>query len=147
MRIINLRTTAFTLLEVLLASIIFIVAVLGVFSTLSAVRIPVQQKERALTAAVFGQLALETLRAQVNASSTSFDAPSGCYNYTNQLALGAHPTASNPALLSQTDQNVTTYSMSYTVSCASAGGGCPAGYCPADTAMMVNLAITFPDTT
>ena len=73
MRITHLRKTAFTLLEVLLASIIFIVSVLGVFSTLSAVRQPVLQKERALTAAVFGQQFLEGLRSQVNANNVHSD--------------------------------------------------------------------------
>src|SRR5208283_5404612 len=105
MRITHLRKTAFTLLEVLLASIIFIVSVLGVFSTLSAVRQPVMEKERGLTAAVFGQQLLEYLRSQVNASQVNTDPVHPCYSYSNLLSFGTHLTASNPTLLQQTDQN------------------------------------------
>jgi len=141
MQITNLTKRAFTLLEVLLAAVIFVVSVAGIFATLSAVRVPVHQKERALTAAVFGQQVLEGLRSQVSASQINNVSPV-CYNYTNQLIFGGPWPAGT-----QKDQNGTTYSMNYTVSCASPGGGCPAGSCPVDTAMMVTLIITFPDAT
>ncbi len=65
MRMKNLNNTAFSLLEILFASIIFVVSVAGVFATLNAVRTPVANKESALTATVFGKQVLETLRAQV----------------------------------------------------------------------------------
>jgi Tfp pilus assembly protein PilV len=130
MQITNLTKSAFTLLEVLLASVIFVISVAGVFATLSAVRQPVLQKERSLTAAVFGQQELEILRSQVNANN--IDPATGNYIAGNPLAVGSH------ALAPVFDQNGTKYTISYTVSCAVAG-------CPAGGAMMVNLTVTFPD--
>jgi len=166
MRIINRTRSAFTLLEVLLASMIFIVSVAGVFSTISAVRQPVHAKERALTAAVFGQLALETLRAQVNASN--IDSTTGQYKTASLLAPGAHPAGteatSYASLFSPQDQNGTTYTITYNVCCAvctanaatvacpqtSVSSNCPtsnAGPCPADSAVVVTLSSTFTDPT
>ena len=70
MRIKNLNNTAFSLLEILLAAIIFVISIGGIFATLNAVRAPVANKESALTAAVFGKQVLEALRSQVNAAAT-----------------------------------------------------------------------------
>ena len=53
-------------MEIILAAIIFIISVGGVFATLNAVRSPVITKESALVAAVFGKQVLEALRSQVN---------------------------------------------------------------------------------
>jgi len=69
MRITNLNNTAFSLLEILLASIIFIISITGVFMTLTAVRKPVADKESALVASVFGKQVLEALRSSVNAGT------------------------------------------------------------------------------
>jgi len=66
MRIKNLNNTAFSLIEILMAAIIFIISIGGIFATLNAVRVPVANKENALTAAVFGKQVLEALRSQVN---------------------------------------------------------------------------------
>ena len=65
----------------------------------------------------------------------------GCYSYTDQLALGSY------GPVTETDQNNLQYNITYTISCANSSGGCMGGYCPADTAMMVNSTITFPDAT
>jgi len=66
LRVRNLNKSAFSLLEVLLASIIFVISVTGIFITLAAVRGPVADKENALTAAVFSKQVLEALRSSVN---------------------------------------------------------------------------------
>jgi len=68
-RIKNLNNTAFSLLEILLASIIFIISITGVFVTLTAVRKPVADKESSLAASVFGKQVLEGLRSSVNAGT------------------------------------------------------------------------------
>jgi type II secretory pathway pseudopilin PulG len=94
---------AFSLLEVLLASIIFIISIGGIFVTLNAVRKPVADKETALAAAVFGKQVLEAIRSSVNAGSYySPDATclgSGnnitCTDFT--LALGTHNVSSLPS--------------------------------------------------
>jgi hypothetical protein len=139
---------------------IFVISVAGVFSTLSAVRQPVHQKERALTAAVFGQAALETLRSQVSANN--IDSTTGRYKTSCLLALGAHPVgteATTYPLFSQTDQNGITYTITYNVCCSvcpgspsTAVGTCPSVTCPAantgcvvDTAVMVSLRSSFTD--
>jgi Tfp pilus assembly protein PilV len=62
---------AFSLLEILLASVIFVVAVAGIFGTLSYVRKPVTSRESALSAAVFGKQVLEALRSQVSMAASS----------------------------------------------------------------------------
>jgi Tfp pilus assembly protein PilV len=87
----NLNNTAFSLLEILLASIIFIITIGGIFATLNAVRVPVADKESALTAAVFGKQVLEALRSQVSdqASANFYVTCSGtCADFS--LALGTH---------------------------------------------------------
>ena len=69
MRINNLNNRAFSLLEVLLASIIFVISITGVFITLTALRKPVADKENALAAAILGKQVLEALRSSVNAGT------------------------------------------------------------------------------
>src|ERR1039458_2589495 len=82
MRIKNLNNTAFSLLEVLLASIIFVVTIAGVFATLNAVRAPVASRENELAAAVFSKQVLETLRSQTSQN----DAVSHFYTCLNGTA-------------------------------------------------------------
>ena len=76
MRIKNSKISAFTLLEVLLAAIIFVISIGGLFVTLNAVRAPVAQKEQALAAAIYGQQVLNYLRSQVSTGT-------GYYNTTS----------------------------------------------------------------
>ena len=88
-KILNIK--GFSLLEILLASIIFIISIAGVFATLNAMRVPVANKESSLQAAVFGKQVLEALRTQVNSStyynSCSITAAS-CPDFS--LYLGPH---------------------------------------------------------
>ena len=125
MRIKNLNNTAFSLMEILLSSIIFVISIAGVFATLNAVRAPVANKESALTAAVFSKQVLEALRSSVNEQSSAnfyVNCGSTCTDFS--LALGTHnvsqATLSGVGLswptsaLSAANGNVLTY----TVSCA-----------------------------
>ena len=129
MRIKNLNNTAFSLLEVLLASIIFIISITGVFVTLTAVRRPVADKESALAAAVFGKQVLESLRSSVDAGTF--------YNATSsRLSLGGSHQVSVPTG-SNLPQGTTA---AYWVTCAD--GSNP---CNPDSARMVQLNITWPD--
>jgi len=130
MRIKSSHHSAFTLLEVLMASLIFVISVLGIFATLNAVRGPVSNKESALTATVFGKQVLEALSSQVTAATyyTNTCAPPPCTTF--DLSVGQHlvPTASLPAgvnwpvALTQCNNG-----LNYKVSCAdgSAAGAAP----------------------
>ena len=118
----NLNNTAFSLLEILLASVIFVITIGGIFATLNAVRTPVASKNSALTAAVFGKQVLETLRNQVNnqAASNFYSVCSGSCT-TFDLELGVHavtlPTSGiswPTAAISTANSNT----LNYTVSCA-----------------------------
>lgn len=142
----GLNKKAFSLLEILLASVIFVISVTGLFFTLTAVRIPVLNKESALTGAVFGKQVLEALYSRVSAS-TYYNNCSGqnpCPNF--DLSLGVHqvPTASLPAGLiwpigfAVLNSNVLTY----TVSCAD-GSAAPCTD-PDNTARKVDLNIISP---
>lgn len=128
MRIKILNNTAFSLLEILLASIIFIISVGGIFATLNAVRAPVVAKENALTAAIYGKQVLEALRSQVTnpqgpstlfftCSSVTVPCPDfalsvGAHQVTAaQLALAGIPM---PAVVNTANGGV----LNFTVTCA-----------------------------
>lgn len=128
MRINYLKNAAFTLLEVLLAAIIFIISVGGVFATLNYVRQPVLEKERALTAAIMGKQFLESLRSQISAANLVNGVWQG------NFALGTSSFTEN-------DQQGTQYNISYTVSCADGTTTC-GNY---DTPLAVNLTVNWPD--
>jgi hypothetical protein len=132
----NLNNTAFSLLEILLSSVIFVIAIGGIFATLNAVRAPVSSKEYGLSSAVFGKQVLEILRKQVNnSSSANFYTDANCSGgicTDFSLAVGAHyvttsaPTwpsgLSWPTALQSANTvacNVTTaLCLQYTVTCA-----------------------------
>jgi len=98
---------AFTLIEVLMASIIFILTVGGVFATLNAVRAPVAQNVLAVSASTLGKQVLEALHSQVNTLSgagqyyglcTALNADNSCPDFS--LSLGQHkvPVANVPGI-------------------------------------------------
>ena len=160
----NLNNAAFSLLEVLLASIIFVISITGVFVTLTAVRKPVADKESALSAAVFGKQVLEALRSQVDArtSANYYSDPycsgsgSGIVCTDFSLAVGTHqvPVANLPAGLSWPPGLITldsvTYPngnppvLNYTVLCAD-GTYTTCAVAGVDEARQVNLSINWPD--
>jgi len=147
-----LNNTAFSLMEILLSAIIFIIAIGGIFATLNAVRTPVVNKEGSLSAAVFGKQVLESLRFQVSdlPSANFYTTCSGtCTDFS--LALGTHqvPSANLPAGLSWPQVLVTKDSinypngnppvLNYTVKCADGSGSCSAN----DTPRRVDLNINW----
>lgn len=94
----NLNNTGVTLLEILLAAIIFIISIGGIFATLNAVRAPVANKESSLSAAVFGKQVLESLRFQVSAESNANFygiCSDTCTDFS--LALGTHQVSPLPS--------------------------------------------------
>ena len=127
----NLNNTAFSLLEILLSTVIFVITIGGIFATLNAVRGPVTSKEYALSSAVFGKQVFETLRNQVsNGSSANFYTvcpASAPYCTTFDLALGKHQVTlpssglNWPTLLSSNNST-----LNYTVSCADGSATCGA---------------------
>jgi Tfp pilus assembly protein PilV len=145
MRTKKLNNTGVTLLEILLASIIFVISVAGIFATLSAVRTPVGNKENALAAAVFGKQVLETLRTQVNAGAATYYGICTTTCATNctavlSLCLGAHALNLPASGLSwpTTDLQNANAALNYTVTCAD---GSAAVACGADVARKVVLNI------
>lgn len=144
MRMKNLNNTAFSLLEVLLSAIIFVISIGGIFATLNAVRSPVTGKTYALSAAVFGKQVLETLRNQVNnqASANFYLVCSGSCT-TFDLELGVHSLTPLPSGLSWPSTYLNTANsntLTYTVSCADTGS---ISACGAYVARRVDLNITW----
>jgi hypothetical protein len=141
----NLKNTAFTLLEVLLASIIFIISIAGVFATLNVVRTPVGGKEKALAAAILSKQIFEGLRSAVDedpALKFYTDCPPGnCIDNKLTLALGTHlltfpvplqvGTLNMPASLIPSNGPPPGGSLTYTVQCADGvtPGACGPGHC------------------
>ncbi len=146
----NLNKTGVTLLEILLASVIFVVSIAGIFATLNAVRTPVTTKENALMAAVFGKQVLDTLRSVVNAGGTTYYGICAGNCATFDLQLGPHQVVaatlaaygitwpSADLINANKIGGVTT--LSYTVSCAD--GSVPAS-CNADVARRLDLNINY----
>jgi len=62
----TVSSKAFSLIEAVVASVIFMIAVTGVFASLSALKRPVATTDKALGAALCGQQFLENLRASVD---------------------------------------------------------------------------------
>jgi len=162
----NLNNSAFTLLEVLLSAIIFVVSVAGIFASLDSVRTPVANKENELTAAVFGKQVLEGLRSQVSANfyaSCSF--PNGdntCGDFS--LYLGKHEikpvnqAITMPAILTASNvcagAGIPSGCLSYTVFCGDGNGDNGNNVCNGsasvagpDVARGVNLNINWPTAT
>ena len=65
----------FSLIEVILASLIFALSVAGFYAALGSVRTPVQQTDRSLIAAQYGKEVLEDLRKDVGASNSLAEGP------------------------------------------------------------------------
>lgn len=89
----------FTLVEVVVAAVIFTIAVTGVFASLASLKKPVVTNDKALEAAYCGQQFLEGLRAAVDARDWS----------TGKLAPAVGVTGS-PCVI-----NGTTYTVTYTI--------------------------------
>jgi len=160
MDIKRLNTEAFTLLEVLLAAIIFIISIAGVFVTLNAIRIPVLNKENQLSATVFSKQVLDALYSQVNAqATTNFYGTCNGTCTTFDLQLGTHQVSygtfnalglSFPTSLCayNNDSNGSNPScaitvLNYTVQCADNSSTCNSNTNP-NVARQVNLQVNWP---
>ena len=110
---------AFSLVEVLVASMVFILAVAGVLATLSAVRQPASTAERELKAAIVGQQVLEEMRVKVDAND---------WNAANLAETGGTPQTFTKTV------NGVDYEISYTVV-----------EDPVSHARQVNMTVNWPD--
>lgn len=63
------KTQAFTITEVIIATIIFSLAMAGVFSSIANLRAPSVESSQEVTAAFIGKRVLDDLRSSVNAES------------------------------------------------------------------------------
>ena len=61
------KNRGFTVVEIIVASLIFSITAIGIFSTLAAIRKPSAESQRRVTAAYFGKQVLDDLRAQIDA--------------------------------------------------------------------------------
>ena len=68
----------FTIVEVLVAAVIFGIAALGVYMAIAGIQKPVAKSNRSLVAAYFGQRVLDNLRSEVDARKWD-DTSSGLY--------------------------------------------------------------------
>lgn len=79
-----------SLIEVLISAVLFSIAALGMFSTLSMMRVSSDVSDRRLAAAYFGRQCLEQLRAKVD--QRYFNGT----DFTNELSLGSHSCPADP---------------------------------------------------
>ncbi len=145
MRMTNLHATGFSLLEILMAAIIFTIAVAGVFATLNAVRAPVNNKENELTAASFGKEELEALRTQVSAApSANYYTDPNCSNgicTDFSLSLGTHHTSGSGQIIFPINYyGNNPNGVTYTVYCANTGS---TTICGPDMARRVDLTVNY----
>lgn len=75
-----------SLVEVIVAAVIFVIAAFGMFSTLSMMRVSSDATDERLQAAYFGRQILEELRAKVD--QRAFCATTG--DFINDLSVGVH---------------------------------------------------------
>ncbi len=75
------RLKAFTLTEVVIATVIFSLAMAGVFASISNLRQPAVESSQEVTAAFIGKKILNDLRSEVSAPT---------WNTTGNLTLGPH---------------------------------------------------------
>ncbi len=141
MRMKDFNTTGVTLMEILLAAIIFIITVGGIFATLNAVRTPVTQKENALTAAVFGKQVLDTLRANVKPSTFDANCTPPCAGFN--LKVGLHQVTMPAGGLNWPSADLASANnyLSYTVTCGDDGTTYPCT--PANEAHKVVLNVNW----
>ena len=69
------KNRGFTIVEIIISSLIFSITAVGIFATLAAVRKPSAESQRRVTAAYFGKQVLDDLRSKIDA--TNWQAGSG----------------------------------------------------------------------
>ncbi len=103
------KNTGFTLVEIIVSSLIFAIAAAGVFATVSMLKQPTNVSSKEVTAAFIGKRILEDLRTQVDANNWN----------TGELAIGTHPPLTGPT--TPVIVNGISYAPSYVVSADSKG--------------------------
>ncbi len=98
--------SAFTIVEVLVSSVIFAIAAVGVFASIAAIRSPSMVSERKLTAAYYGRQILDDLRTKVD--GRNWVSATSTWNGGSDLAVGTHS-------LGTTTINGTAYTSAYVV--------------------------------
>ena len=111
----------FTMVEAVVAALIFAAVVVGIFSTTAALKKPAIGSDKKLTAAYYGKQILEDLRSKVD--QRDWDLAAG------SLSLGPHP----PVTMFNPTYGVT-YTVTYTVTAV-----------PGSTARQVALTVQWPD--
>jgi len=104
------RKRGFTLVEIVIAAIIFSLVSIGLYATISALSGPAELSTKETTAAFLGKEALERLRLAVNAEVWDDSSPA-----TNPLAPGPHATS--------VPVDGVTYTIQYDVSDDASAGG------------------------
>lgn len=105
-RIHFLARRAFSMVEVVVASIIFVIAATGVFATMAKMNNPVVQSDSRVKAALFGKKLLDNLSKDV--TDLTYD--------TGNLSIGTHMVAADPA-----DTEFAAYSATYVVTTHASG--------------------------
>ena len=95
----------FSIVEVLVASMVFSIAAIGIFSTIAAIRKPAAVSERKISAAYYGKRILDDLRAKT-------DARPGVWNGG---VLGTSGSLPYTVVLSPVTISGTAFGASYTV--------------------------------
>ena len=109
----------FTMVEAVVAALVFAAVVVGIFSTTAALKKPAVVSDKKLTAAYYGKQILEDLRSKVDQRDWN----------SGQLNLGVH----GPVTINNPTYNVT-YSVTYTVNTI-----------PGSSARQVFLKVQWPD--
>lgn len=78
---------AFSMVEVMVASVILMTTIVLVFGAISFTRQPVERASRKLLAAKYGQEVLDALRGRVNASEWDPSAPDSVWRLDTDLPL------------------------------------------------------------
>ncbi len=110
----------FTIIEALVASVIFSIAVAGIFATTGSIRQPTAENDHSLEAAYIGQQVLEDMRRYVDAGTWNNPALN-----INRLKVGAgHDCCMDPPACAQmrtVTKNNITYTCTYTVTQEASG--------------------------
>ena len=82
------KTTGFTIAEVVIATMIFTLAMAGVFATISQLRQPAVASSQQVTAAFIGKKILDDLRSEVSATTWNSGLLTPGNTYMNQVTVG-----------------------------------------------------------
>ena len=106
-RLRKIKNTGISLIEVVLAALIFSITSAGLFSTFSAQRIATERSERRLQAVYYARQVLEELRARVDQRNwDSGDLSIGTHNLSSGAFNAAYNVTQDPTGLRRVDLTV-----------------------------------------